>query len=339
MPPRPLTKPYVEVIAAGLYLLEDIAHSTLLDPALTGAMRDLRQDFPRFRAYTMTQDWKPRIDSGISRSSLSQVALATVRTLRESVYFLEQARKAGERVVGPLWMHRARRIFDRLERDIGVQVLRRQKALNTRGLYVIVDPQVASGRTTLEIAQAALRGGASVIQLRDKVQEKGLLFSEARNLKRLCEEYDALFLVNDHPDLAAVTGADGVHLGQKDLPVPEARRILSPDQLIGRSNALLEEALETQALGADYVAVGSIFATTTKDDTRPAGLETLRKVKESVFLPVVAIGGINEGNVAQVIQAGADAVAVISAVCAAPDPEAAARRLVERVRAARVRQP
>ena len=206
-----------------------------------------------------------------------------------------------------------------------------------RGLYVIIDPAVApgpstalrTGRDELEVARAALDGGARLIQLRDKAREKGLQLPVAEALRALCRERGALFIVNDHVDLALAAGADGVHVGQKDLPVAAVRR-LAPEMVIGCSTNNAEEARRAQADGADYVSVGRLFPTGSKDDTRPATAETLRAVKAAVSLPVCAIGGINESNIDAVIAAGADMAAVIGAVVAAPDVREAARRLAAR---------
>ncbi len=208
-------------------------------------------------------------------------------------------------------------------------------AQRVKGLYVIIDEQAAQGRGLVELSRAALRGGASVLQLRDKINDKGDVLPVARSIRDLCEEHDALLIINDHVDLAVACNAHGVHLGQHDLPIEEARAILHPHQIIGTSNALLEEALDSERWGADYLAVGAMFPTSTKERTRPAGLETLREVRGSTSLPLVAIGGINGGNISQVVQAGADAACVISAVVNDPDPEAAARRLVAAMEAAK----
>ncbi len=215
------------------------------------------------------------------------------------------------------------------------QALRQPLRERLRGLYVIVDPQASKGRPVLQVGEAALRGGARVLQLRDKTLDKGDLLPTALRLRDLCERFNALLIVNDHPDLALACDAHGFHGGQHDLPVAAARAVLRPQQLVGRSNALLEEALQSQAQGVDYVAVGDIFGSTSKENTRPAGLETLRRVRQRVSLPLAAIGGINEGNVRQVVEAGVDMVCVISAVVGADDPEGAARRLVERIEVAR----
>ena len=205
---------------------------------------------------------------------------------------------------------------------------RDEAARRVSGLYVIVDAQVARDRDLVDLTEAVLRGGARVIQLRDKLHDKGDVLPVARRIRDLCDRHDAVFIMNDHADLAVACDAHGLHLGQHDLPVAEARAILRPYQIIGTSNALVEEAAESESLGVDYLAVGAMFPTDSKERTRPAGLSTLSAVKTTASVPLVAIGGINLANVAQVIRAGADAACVISAVVGAPDPEAAARQLI-----------
>ena len=218
--------------------------------------------------------------------------------------------------------------------DVAGKELRREVSARVYGLYVIIDPEVTGGRDPLEVARGALKGGARVVQLRDKLREKGHILKLARALGETCGQYNALLIINDHPDLAAVAGADGVHVGQGDMPVGEVRRVLGPGQIIGRSNHLVEEAVESAAHGTDHVALGNIYPTSTKASIRaraPTGAEEIRKLKGAVKVPVVAIGGINEGNIGPVVEAGADAICVVSAVGLAPDPEDASRRLVEAI--------
>jgi len=204
------------------------------------------------------------------------------------------------------------------------------KASGIRGLYVIVDPQQTRGRDPVEVARLALAGGARIIQWRDKTRDKGEQIVEAQAIGELCRERGALFFVNDHVDLALGVSADGAHVGQKDLPPSLVRPWLPAGFLLGVSSNTVDEARRAERDGADYVAVGTIFPTASKSATRPASPERLREVKAAVKVPVVAIGGINEGNVEQAVAAGADAVAVISAVCLTDDVEAAARRLASR---------
>ena len=212
--------------------------------------------------------------------------------------------------------------------------IRRETARKVGGLYVIVDAQVAQGRDLVDLSRSALQGGAQVIQLRDKLHDKGDVLPVARAIRELCDRHNAILIINDHADLAVACNAHGLHLGRHDLPVGEARAILHPHQIIGTSSALLEEALESEEQGADYLAVGAIFPTDTKEKTRPAGLETLERVRRRTSLPLVAIGGIKADNVLQVMQAGADAACVISAVIGDPDPQEAAKRMIQAMRAA-----
>lgn len=198
------------------------------------------------------------------------------------------------------------------------------------GLYVILDPEVAAGRDLTAIVAAALEGGASLIQLRDKTHPKGVQLGVARQLKQHCLEHGALFIVNDHADLGLAVEADGVHVGQKDLPVDVVRRLVPAEMIVGCSTNNVEEARRAEADGADYVSVGRLFPTGSKDDTRPATLDTLRAVKAAVSVPVCAIGGINESNIDSVIAAGADMVSVIGAVVGPGDPRDAAARLASR---------
>ena len=215
--------------------------------------------------------------------------------------------------------------------------MNRNKAPTISGLYVIVGPDVTRERPVVEVTEAALRGGARVLQLRDKTGDRGDVLPTAVKLRELCRDHDALFFVNDDIALAFASDADGVHLGQSDLPVNVARRILAPSKLIGRSNNSDAEVVESVSMGVDYVAVGATFPTTTvgKGARQAIGLDGIRRARDLTDLPLVAIGGINESNVAGVIKAGADCVAVISAVTMADDPEAAARRLVEAIEDAR----
>ena len=221
-----------------------------------------------------------------------------------------------------------------LSQKIGA-TLRAQQAGRIRGLYVIIDPQVTGGREPMEIARAAVRGGARMRQLRDKLRDKGEIFKLAEPLQQLCKDNDVMLIVNDHVDLAAAVGSAGVHVGQTDLPVEQARQVLGPAQVLGRSNREIQQLIESQEMGADHVAFGAIYQTTTKGGTRaPQGVEPLRRAREVTKVPLVAIGGINAENVAPVVEAGADAICVTAAVASAPEPEAAANQLVEAIRSA-----
>lgn len=199
-------------------------------------------------------------------------------------------------------------------------------------LYVVTDAELSCGRGHLESARLALAGGADVIQLRDKRLPGRELYLLAKEIRTLTAGSGALLIVNDRVDVALAAGADGVHLGQDDLPVAAARRIVPPEFIIGVSVGSVEEALQAEKDGADYVALSPVFDTGSKGDAGPGlGLETLRDIRSAVTVPVVAIGGICRNNVSAVIEAGADGVAVISAVIGQADVEAAARDLKARV--------
>ncbi len=216
--------------------------------------------------------------------------------------------------------------------DNAAAAVRREKAGRVRGLYVIIDPEVTGGREPLELAAAAIRGGARMLQLRDKLRDKGTALPLAVEMQRLCRDNDVDLIVNDHADLAVATGCAGVHVGQTDLPVAEARRVLSPEQVVGRSNHEIDELARSQEMGADYLAFGPIYTTGTKDVGRPEqGIARLREAREAAQLPLVAIGGVTAAQVAPVIEAGADAVCVTAAVGLAPEPEAAALLLVQAI--------
>ncbi|MHB1133560.1 MAG: thiamine phosphate synthase [Chloroflexota bacterium] len=203
------------------------------------------------------------------------------------------------------------------------------------GLYVITDEGVW-GKRHVDIAAAALEGGVRIIQLRDKLKHDAELLPIARELLALCRQYGALFIVDDRVDLAVACDADGVHVGEHDLPLLAARKVVGPDKIIGVScYGNVEAAVQAERDGADYVAVGSIYPTRTKQ-AGVTGLEIIRQVKARVSVPVVAIGGIEASNLAEVVRAGADSASVVSAVAAADDMVAASRQLLGIVEQARV---
>lgn len=194
-------------------------------------------------------------------------------------------------------------------------------------LYVIVDRSVLGGRDPVEVAAAAARGGADVIQWRDKQGPDGEFLETARRLREETRHQGILFIVNDRVAAALHSKADGVHVGHEDLSVPEVRIMVGDSMLIGRSTHSLEEALEAERQGADYIGVGPVFATPTKPGAPAVGLELVRQVRGKVRIPWVAIGGIDLENAGLVSSAGAACLAVVRAVAAASDPEAAARSL------------
>jgi thiamine-phosphate pyrophosphorylase len=200
-------------------------------------------------------------------------------------------------------------------------------------LCVITDERVGRGRSHLRIAEEAIRGGADVIQLRDKEASGRTLYEIALALRRLTLDANVPFIVNDRVDVAMAVGADGVHLGQQDLPASAARAILGPGRILGVSAETVADAVQAERDGADYLGVGPVFeARGTKADAgEPLGLGLIARIRGITRLPIVAIGGINAGNAREVRAAGADAAAVISAVVAEEDIAWATMRLKRRL--------
>ena len=206
-------------------------------------------------------------------------------------------------------------------------------------LYVITDEEIAGGLSHAEIAQRALAGGADVIQLRDKACGARDLLRIGRVIREITRKTGALFIVNDRLDVALACGADGVHLGQDDLRAGVARQIAPHGFIIGVSVGTLEEAIRAEWEDADYLALSPVFPTASKYQSGPGhGLRVLQDIRRNVSIPIIAIGGINSGNVEDVIAAGADGVAVISAVVGSPDITAAARHLREMVRKSKTKR-
>ncbi len=196
-------------------------------------------------------------------------------------------------------------------------------------LYVITDEPLSRGRNHFQIAQAAIEGGANVIQYRDKTASSRKMYEDALQLQKLCRKKQIPFIVNDRLDIALAVDADGLHVGQKDLPASVARKWLGQDKILGVSAETLEQAIAAEKDGADYLGVGPVFeARRTKPDTiEPLGLSLLSDVNKHCQKPIVAIGGIKNENAAAVIEAGADCVAVISAIVSAENIADAARQI------------
>lgn len=202
--------------------------------------------------------------------------------------------------------------------------------MKIQGLYAIIDNSIHPSFSNAEIAKRVLAEGARILQLRGKGLLSKELLEQARELRELTRKADAIFIVNDRADISLLSEADGVHLGQDDLPISEARKILGKEKLIGISTHSLEQALKAEQEGADYIGFGPIFGTKTKADAEEAkGLQALLEVKQRVSIPVIAIGGINLKNMGEVIDAGSDGAAVISAIIKAEDMGDATRRFVE----------
>ena len=195
-------------------------------------------------------------------------------------------------------------------------------------LYLCTDRRLMTSATIEESVEAALKGGTTVIQLREKDCSSKEFYELGLRVKKITTAYNVPLIINDRVDIALAVHADGVHVGQGDLPCKVVREIVGPDMLIGVSAATLSEAIQAEKDGADYLGVGAMYATSTKTDTRPVSMEELLKIRAAVNIPIVVIGGINRNTLGNFKGTGVDGLAVVSAIVAQPDPEAAARELL-----------
>ena len=329
-------------IGEGLRLLEDLARLLLNDAALTQQLKTtrhelIRGDWPFHQQLLESRNSEDDVGIDIEvpgeekERDLPTTVMANARRVQESLRTLEELAKVPGAApeLDSEKFKQARFVLYTVERDLLAKLLRQDKTNRIQGLYVIIDTAVLGGRGHVEVAAQAIHGGAKIIQLRDKALSRKELLSVAQKIKNLCAEHNVLFIMNDYLGLALAVGVDGLHLGQDDLPLKIARRLLPMDKILGCSVTTVEQAVVAVSEGADYIAVGSMYPTPSKATAKVVGLERLREVRQKVALPLVAIGGITRDNAAEVRAAGADSVAVISAVVGAQAPEEAARQIVD----------
>jgi len=336
----------------GLRVLEDVARFVLNNTELCQGLRTLRHDLAQetkaLRVGLLSQR-NAENDAGhlndispsekklnvktTSLQDLLDLVTANAKRVEQSLRVIEELAKLPEinSKLNPANFEQARFTLYTLERDLISRISRRDKMEIISGLYVILDKQLLNGRDELFVTKKIIEGGGRIIQLRDKQSKKGELLLAAQKLRDLCNKAGILFIINDHLDLAIAVGADGLHIGQEDLPLSVIRRELPIDKIIGCSARTLSQAVKAQTEGADYIAVGSIFTTTTKREATVVGLDTLQEIKRTVSIPVIAIGGINHDNVDEVVAAGADSIAVVSAVLSAEDVKGAVQKLVTKI--------
>jgi thiamine-phosphate pyrophosphorylase len=336
----------------GLRVLEDVARFLLNDAELSQRLRTLRHDLAR-ETKSLNVRLLSHRDSAhdvghpyfipprkrklnmetTSPQGLLDLVTANAKRVEESLRVVEELAKLPElnSMLNSASFEQTRFALYTLERDLISRISRRNKIGRMHGLYVILDRQFLAGRDELDIAGQIIEGGARVIQLRDKQSKKGELLPVAQKLKELCSQAGVLFIINDYLDLAMAVDADGLHIGQEDLPLPVVRRQLPIDKIVGCSVTTVSQATKAQNEGVDYIAVGSIFPTTTKKEVTVVGVDMLKEVKRIVYTPLVAIGGINQNNIGKVAAAGADAAAVISAVLGEKDVRGAVQKLVAKM--------
>jgi thiamine-phosphate pyrophosphorylase len=334
-------------LSEGLRVLEDAARMLLDDPHLTGRLKTLRHNLIRSDLplnLKLLQSRNSTGDVGAAmevagenkQQDLPLILIANSRRAQESLRVLEEMSKLSALSSVLLDSNRFREArFEvySLEQKLVSCLIRQDQAARVSGLYVIIDTQVLRGRDPLEAARQVVQAGVKVIQFRDKTMDKRLLLRVAGDLRDFCRQHGVLFIMNDYLDIALAVEADGLHIGQEDLPVETARRLLPPDRILGVSVTTPDLASAAASAGADYIAVGAVYPTFSKEKITVVGLETVHRIRQAVKTPLVAIGGINKINARAVIEAGADAVCVISAVLTAPDIIRAARDIIETIEA------
>lgn len=324
----------------GLHLLEELARMMLNDSALTQQLKAIRHEVLRGDLVfnqTLVQSRDSESDVGFDievgedkQRELPIAVVANARRVQEALRIVEELAKVPGTTpqLNADKFKKARFDLYAIEQELLSKLLRQDKTTKLVGLYAIIDSQFLGKRNHIKVAQELIRGGANVIQLRDKLTAKAELLPIAQKLQKLCAEKGVLFIVNDHLDIALAASADGLHLGQGDLPISVTRRLLPIDMILGCSVKTVEQAKSAEADGADYIAVGSMYPTTSKEEPKVVGVRRLRLVRGAVSRPLVAIGGINKDNTAEVAANGADAVAVISAILGAKDIAEAARKII-----------
>ncbi len=319
-----------------LRVLEEYARFALDDSVLSERAKSLRHDLAaaiKRLDRTALLAWRDtpgdvgvviRTEAEQSRASAEDVAAAAAARLSEALRALEEYGKTVDAAFAAA-IEAIRYASYTFEKDLRLRVGARQRWRDVR-LYVLITESLCTG-AWLETAKAALRGGADALQLREKNMADAELITRAEQLTELCRAHNALCIINDRPDIARLVHADGVHVGQDDLPVNAARRIVGGACLVGKSTHTLDQARAAAAEGPDYIAVGPVFATETKPQEHIAGPKTLRAVTAEAHMPVVAIGGITEARLDAVLDAGGRCACVCHAVIGARGVEAAAAAL------------
>jgi len=331
--------------AEGLRVLEDIARLVLNNGEISSGLKTIRHNIVQTDPELQQQlIWARDPVSDVGKDTkvtdepegkrLPDILVANSRRVQESLRVLEEMAKTPglPAELNTDYFRQVRFNLYTIEQEMLARLVRQDKLKKLTGLYVIIDLQQLRGRNHAEITRQVIRGGVKVIQLRGKTVAIKELLAIAREIRQICYEFDVLFIMNDYLEAALDCRADGLHVGQEDLPVATARKLLRPDQLLGCSVNTVAQAKAAEVEGADHLGVGAIYATGSKSDVDVVGLSRLQEIKQAVSLPVVAIGGINKDNAAEVMQTGVAAIAVISAIVGQDDPEKATRELVNAIK-------
>ena len=318
-----------------LRVIEDYARFSLNDPELSGALKTLRHEITEATRGVVDEAIFHRDTPGdvgttiktsqeLQRSDVTDIVAAAGKRLGEALRAIEEVMK----IVGPARagaVEAARYRFYDLELRVA-RTLRPAGLFDRVRLYVLITEQ-SCRHPWLEVARHAIRGGADCLQLREKDLRSGELLHRARQLVRICRRAGVISIINDRPDIAILADADGVHVGQDDLPATEVRKIMGREKIVGVSTHTLEQAKQAVLDGADYIGVGPFFKSGTKPRNLIAGPELAQRVVEEICVPAVAIAGITAENVDEVLATGIKAVAVTAAVAGCEDVRGAAEKL------------
>lgn len=316
----------------GLRIIEEWCRFGLNNPALTEDCKQLRQELAQWHHSEIRAARDTPNDSGTAlshpqeeqRATISQVLIANFCRVQEALRVLEEYGKLYSTAMGIACKQMRYRVYTLESILTGHQPLQK---LERSPLYLVTSPV----DNLIETVEAALQGGVSLVQYRDKTAEDQVRLAIGHQLCHLCHRYDALFIMNDRVDLALAVEADGVHLGQQDIPIALARQILGPSRIVGRSTTNPEEMKRALDEGADYIGVGPVYATPTKAGKAAAGLDYVRYAAAHAPIPWFAIGGINADNLGDVLEAGAERVAVVRAIMEAEQPTLITQSLLSRV--------
>jgi thiamine-phosphate pyrophosphorylase len=322
----------------GLRIIEEWCRFGLDNAALTEECKTLRQELARWHTADLRVERDTPGDAGTAlthpgeaqRASLQQVLQANLCRVQEALRVLEEYGKVDKPDMAAACKQMRYRVY-----TLESQLIRhdQQQQLRDAGLYLVTSPS----EKILTTVEAALQGGLTLVQHRDKEADDEVRLAIARQLCDLCHRYNALFIVNDRVDIALAVGADGVHLGQQDVPLALARQLLGAQRIIGRSTKNPDELHRAIAEGADYIGVGPVYATPTKAGRAAAGLDYVRYAAAHATIPWFAIGGIDQRNVSEVLAAGAERVAVVRAIMQSDQPTTVTQNLLQQVKCGSVK--
>src|SRR4030043_434005 len=326
-------------LGEGLRVLEEFARMTLNDTVLTQKLKEMRHNTVKIDAVLYRNLLDSRDAAGDIGSSMDVegennsrdtqgIIVANAKRAQESLRVLEEMAKIQALNLNSETYRDARFGLYTLEKELVARILRKDKLERLKGLYVVIDTEWLKGRQPDAVARQAIKGGAGVIQLRCKEGSYREFMNIAGDLRDICRENGVIFIVNDSLEIALAVKPDGLHVGQEDITVVDLKKLIPLDMILGCSVSALDEAKKALKDGADYLGVGAMYATATKKTARVVGPARIKQIKKAVDLPIVAIGGINRDNLKEVIAAGADSAAVISAVMGAEDIEKATRELI-----------